>query len=68
MTTGNEVEETAKAVQEVTKTSGKGIDASRCFGGFVAKLISGSLEQGMGIFEDKLKYIRWKRQHVGSKY
>ena len=32
------------------------------FGGFIAKYISGSIEQGMGIFEDKLKYMRWERQ------
>ena len=62
MITGNDVEETAKAVQEVAKASGKGIDASRDFCGFITKFISGSLEQGMGIFEDKLKYIRWERQ------
>lgn len=51
-----------KAVTEVAKTSGKAIDASRAFGGFISKFISGPLEQGMGIFEDKLKYMRWERQ------
>ncbi len=54
--------ETAKATQEVAKTTGKAIDASEKFGGFIARYISGSLEQGMGIFEDKLKYMRWERQ------
>lgn len=56
------VKEAAKATQEVAKTTGKAIDASREFGGFISRYISGSLEQGMGIFEDKLKYMRWERQ------
>ncbi len=58
----NEIIETSKATQEVAKTAGKAIEASEKFGGFIAKYISGSLEQGMGIFEDKLKYMRWERQ------
>ena len=57
-----EIIETAKATQEVAKTAAKAIDTSEKFGGFIAKFISGSLEQGMGIFEDKLKYMRWERQ------
>ena len=56
------VNETAKAVQEVAKTTGKAIDAAQNFGGFFSKYVSGSVEQGMGIFEDKLKYMRWERQ------
>jgi len=56
------VKETAIATQEIAKTTGKAIDASQKFGGFVSRYISGSLEQGMGIFEDKLKYMRWERQ------
>lgn len=54
--------EESKAIEEVAKTAGKGIDAGVKIGGFIAKFISGPLEQGMGIFEDKLKYIRWERQ------
>ncbi|MDP4075171.1 Abi-alpha family protein [Acidovorax sp. A1169] len=54
--------EGAKAVQEVAKTSGKAIDAAEKFGSFVSTYIAGSLEQGMGIFEDKLKFMRWERQ------
>lgn len=49
-------------VKEVAITTGKVIDASRVFGGFIAEFIRGSLEQGMGIFEDKLRYMRWERQ------
>ncbi|MFA6971905.1 MAG: Abi-alpha family protein [Gallionella sp.] len=62
MSTEDQVCETAKAVQEVAKTTGKAIDAGEKFGGFISQFIAGSLEQGMGIFEDKLKYMRWERQ------
>jgi len=54
--------ETAKAVQEVAKATGKGIDVAREAGGFIAKYIHGPLEQAAGIWTDKLKYIRWERQ------
>ncbi len=57
-----DVIETAKATQEVAKTVGKAIDTSEKFGGFIAKYIASSMEQAMGIFEDKLKYMRWERQ------
>ncbi|MDB5531751.1 MAG: hypothetical protein JWO28_66 [Hyphomicrobiales bacterium] len=56
------VTETAKAVGEVAKTAGKGIEATRELGGFVARFISGSLDQASGIVEDKLRYYRWERQ------
>jgi hypothetical protein len=55
-------DESAKAVQEVAKTTGKAIDATREAGGFIARFIAGPLEQGVGIFEDKLRYMRWERQ------
>ncbi|OAA93537.1 Abi-alpha family protein [Clostridium coskatii] len=51
-----------KVVEEVAKTAGKAIDLAQSFGSFISKFISGSVEQGMGIFEDKLKYMRWERQ------
>ncbi len=56
------MEEEAKAVQEVAKTAGKAIDASRELGGFLAKYVGGPMEQALGIVEDKLKYQRWERQ------
>jgi hypothetical protein len=56
------MEEEAKAVQEVAKTTGKAIEVAREAAGFIAKFISGPLEQSVGIFEDKLKYMRWERQ------
>lgn len=56
------ITEAAKATQEVAKVAGKAIDAGREAGGFIAKYIDGPLEQAMGIFEDKLRYMRWERQ------
>jgi hypothetical protein len=47
-----EIEETAKATQEVAKTAGKAIDASRELGGFFSRIFGGSLEQLVGIGED----------------
>ena len=51
-----------KAIEEVAKTTGKAIDASREVGGFIAKYINGPLEQAMGIVEDRLAYSRWQRK------
>ena len=56
-------DEEAKAVQEVAKASGKVIDATREAGGFVAKFIGEPLSTAAQIVNDKLKYIRWERQH-----
>jgi len=58
----SEIEETAKAAQEIAKTTGKAIEAGEKFGRFISQYIGGPLEQGIGIFEDKLKYMRWERQ------
>ena len=58
----NAISESTKAVQETAKTASQAIGFAENFGGFIARYISGSLEQGMGIFEDKLHYIRWERQ------
>lgn len=52
----------SKAIEEVAKTTGKAIDAGRELGGFLSKYVGGSLDQAMGIVEDKLKYLRWERQ------
>jgi hypothetical protein len=56
------IKESAKAVQEIAKTTGKAIDFVEKFCGFIAKFIAGPLEQGIGIFHDKLTYMRWERQ------
>jgi len=62
MSNEDPVSETAKAVQEVAKATSKAIDAGQKFGGFISRYVAGPIEQGMGIFEDKLKYMRWERQ------
>jgi hypothetical protein len=56
------VDEESKAIQEVAKATGKGIDAVREAGGFIAKYVAGPLEEGVGILHDRLKYVRWERQ------
>lgn len=56
------ISETAKAVQEVAKTAGKGIDAAARAGGFLAKITKEPLEVAMDIWTDKLRYYRWERQ------
>jgi len=50
------------SISEVAKTTGKVVDAGREFGGFISRYISGSMKQAMGIFEDKLSYLRWENQ------
>jgi hypothetical protein len=56
------VKSVADATNEVAKTTGKAIDTLESFAKFISHFIQGSLEQGMGIVEDKLKYVRWERQ------
>jgi hypothetical protein len=56
------LDEEAKATQEIAKVAGKITGAARETGGFIARYIGDSLEQGIGIFEDKLKHMRWERQ------
>lgn len=56
-------DEEAKAAKAVAETAGKAVDGAREFGGFISKYIKESLEQGVGIFADKLRYMRWERQH-----
>jgi hypothetical protein len=56
------MEDESKAIQAIAKTTEKGIEAATKVGGFLAKFISGPLEQGIGIFEDKLRYLRWERR------
>lgn len=64
MCDGNSLNETAKAVQEVAKTTGKAIGAAEKVGGFISRYVGGSLKEGMGILEDKLKFARWERKLV----
>ena len=54
--------EATKAAQEIAKTTGQALEMVQEFGKFVSRFIDGPLEQGFGIIEDKLKYLRWERQ------
>lgn len=56
------ISESARAIQEASKSAGKLLDITKEAGTFISKYISGTVEQGIGIFEDKLKYYRWERQ------
>lgn len=54
-------EESAKAVQEVAKTTGKVVDVVHDAGGFLAPHVDGVLAQVVGLFTDHLKYVRGVR-------
>lgn len=55
-------DEKAKAVQEGSKAVVKLTEAAEKFGAFIAKYTHEPLEAGIGVFSDKLKYLRWERQ------
>jgi hypothetical protein len=48
----------AKAVKEVTKAIGKGIDAAREVGGFLGDLCGPFLQDAIGLVHDRLRYYR----------
>jgi hypothetical protein len=52
----------ASAAGEIAKTTGKAIDSGSKFRGFMARFITGPLEQLSGIAEDQFKFMRWERQ------
>ena len=54
--------EILKTAQEIAKTTGQGFQCVQKIGKFLSQFIGGPLEQGFGIIEDKLKYLRWERQ------
>jgi len=56
------IKESAKAAQEIAKTTSQVVGAGQKLGQFVAKFINGPLEQISGIVGDKLIYMRWERQ------
>lgn len=62
MSDDNPISETAGAIKAIAKTTEKAIETANRLGGFIAKVVAGPLEQGMGIWEDRLKYMRWERQ------
>jgi hypothetical protein len=52
----NELEETAKATQEVAKTTNTAIETIRDFGNYMSKFLTPPLEQVSELITDKLKY------------
>jgi hypothetical protein len=67
--TGDEVEETAKAVRATAETAGKAIDAGRDLGGFLARIFGGPLEQVSGMIEDSLRFRRLVRlERLAERY
>lgn len=57
-----EVKESAKAVQEVAKTTTEAIRATEKLGKFVSTTIAEPLTATIGILTDKLQFMRWERQ------
>lgn len=56
------IAETAKAAQEVAKTTSEAIKATKELGVYVANLVKQPVDTIVGILTDKLKFIRWERQ------
>ena len=54
--------EALKAAKEIAKTTGQGLEIVKNSVALLSRFIGGSLEQGFGIIEDQLKYVRWERQ------
>ncbi|MBU6441866.1 MAG: DUF4393 domain-containing protein [Betaproteobacteria bacterium] len=54
--------EQARAVRAVADAAKQAIQAGQQLGSFISRYIGGPLEQGIGIWEDKLRYLRWERQ------
>jgi len=57
-----EITESAKAVQEVAKTTKAGIEATEKVGSFVSRIIKQPLDEAAGMITDRLKFSRWERQ------
>jgi len=56
------ISECAKAIQEASKATGKGIDASRELGTFIGRYVRGPFEQAFGLLEDHLRFTRIERR------
>jgi hypothetical protein len=57
----NEIEETAKAVQETAKATGKVVDAGRELGGFAARIFGSTLEEAGEMIHDQIRFWRATR-------
>jgi hypothetical protein len=54
--------EEAKAIQEIAKTTNTAIHAVEKMGKFISDVAGVPIATAVGIFEDKLRYIRWENQ------
>ncbi len=61
MSDGDPVTESAKAVQEISKVTGKGIDALKGIGNFAALYVRGSVEIVSAMIQRELQYVFWER-------
>ena len=52
----------SKAIDAVASATGTAIEAVRDLRRDVTRYVGGSLDQVMGLLEDKLRYLRWERQ------
>lgn len=58
----SEVEESAKAVTETAKLGTTLVEATEKVGGFIAKVLDEPITEAVGMFGDKLKFMRWKNK------
>ena len=58
----SELEETAKATQEVAKTTNTAIETTRDFGNYMSQFFTPPLEQVSELITDKLKYYTWSNK------
>jgi len=59
---GDEVTESAKAIQEIAKTTGQAINVADKLGQFFARIMKEPIDATCGMLADTLKYKRWERQ------
>lgn len=57
-----EIEETAKATQEIAKTTNTALETTRDFGSYMSQFFTPSLEKVSELITDKLKYYTWQNK------
>lgn len=58
----DEIAESAKAVQEVAKTTSQAISTVEKIGNFFSRIMAESIDATCGMLADSLKFKRWERQ------
>ena len=54
--------EEAKAIQEIAKTTGKVVDASRALGGYFSRFSDGPMAEAASYIAEQIRYSRFERQ------